>query len=166
MGGGAWWTAVHRVATEQLHFHFSLSCIGEGNGNPLQWSCLENPKDGKAWLAAVYGVVRSRTRLKWLSSSSSSNPKWAAQLPVQHNTLTTEFGLKLDSFHTRKPPVFLSGSCIDYKVFNWNFLSSDFCLLILICLSHKLMYAPTSAYLVFRYLGSFPRLLIVFSSLD
>ena len=57
--------------TEQLHFHFSLSCIGEGNGNPLQCSCLENPRDGGAWWAAVYGVTQSRTRLKRLSSSSS-----------------------------------------------------------------------------------------------
>ena len=56
--------------TEQLHFHFSLSCIGEGNGNPLQCSCLENPRDGGAWWAAVYGVAQSRTRLKRLSSSS------------------------------------------------------------------------------------------------
>ena len=58
--------------TEWLHFHFSLSCIGEGNGNPLQCSCLENPRDGGAWWAAVYGVAQSRTRLKRLSSSSSS----------------------------------------------------------------------------------------------
>ena len=49
---------------ERLHFHFSLSCIGEGNGNPLQCSCLENPRDGGAWWAAVYGVAQSRTRLK------------------------------------------------------------------------------------------------------
>ena len=53
-------------------FHFSLACIGEGNGNPLQCSCLENPRDGGAWWAAVYGVTQSRTRLKRLSSSSSS----------------------------------------------------------------------------------------------
>ena len=58
--------------TERLHFHFSLSCIGEGNGNPLQCSCLETPRDGGAWWAAVYGVAQSRTRLKQLSSSSSS----------------------------------------------------------------------------------------------
>ena len=64
--------AVHGVATEQLHFHFSLSCIGEGNGNPLQCSCLENPRDGGSWWAAIYGVAQSQTRLKWLSSSSSS----------------------------------------------------------------------------------------------
>ena len=56
--------------TEWLHFHFSLSCIGEGNGNPLQCSCLENPRDGGAWWAAIYGVAQSRTQLKQLSSSS------------------------------------------------------------------------------------------------
>ena len=58
--------------TERLHFHFSLSCIGEGNGNPLQCSCLENPRNWGAWWAAVYGVAQSQTRLKRLSSSSSS----------------------------------------------------------------------------------------------
>ena len=55
--------------TEQLHFHFSLSCIEGGNGNPLQCSCLENPRDGRAWWAAVSGVAQSRTRLKRLSSN-------------------------------------------------------------------------------------------------
>ena len=58
--------------TERLHFPFSLSCIGEGNGNPVRCSCLENPRDAGAWWAAVYGVVQSQTRLKRLSSSSSS----------------------------------------------------------------------------------------------
>ena len=77
MSGGAWQAAVHRVSeeldpTERLHFHFSLSCIGEGNGNPLRCSCLENPRDRGAWWAAVYGVTQSQTRLKRLSSSSSS----------------------------------------------------------------------------------------------
>ena len=62
--------------TERLPFHFSLSCIGEGNGNPLQCSCLENPRDGGAWWAAVYGVTQSGTRLKRLSSSSSAT--WEA----------------------------------------------------------------------------------------
>ena len=56
--------------TERLHFHFSLSCTGEGNGNPLQCSCLENPTDGGAWWAAIYGVAQSQTRLKWLSNSN------------------------------------------------------------------------------------------------
>ena len=56
--------------TERLHFHFSLSCIGEGNGNPLQCYCLENPRDRGAWWTAVSGVAQSQTRLKRLSSSS------------------------------------------------------------------------------------------------
>ena len=62
----------HEDTTERLHCHFSLSCIGEGNGNPLQCSCLENPSDGGAWWAAICGVAQSRTRMKQLSSSSSS----------------------------------------------------------------------------------------------
>ena len=62
--------------TERLHFHFSLSCIGEGNGNPLQYSCLENPRDRRACWAAIYGVTQNRTRLKWLSSSSSIHQNW------------------------------------------------------------------------------------------
>ena len=53
-----------KFATELLHFHFSHSCIGEGNGTPLQCSCLEDSMDGGAWWAAVYGVTQSRTRLK------------------------------------------------------------------------------------------------------
>ena len=77
--------------TERLHFHFSLSCIGEGNGNPLECSCLENPRDGGAWWAAVYWVAQSLTRLKWLSSSSSSNAyiwtleKWYWRIYLQGN---------------------------------------------------------------------------------
>jgi len=76
--------------TERLHFRFSLSCIGEGNGNPLQCSCLENPRDRGAWWAAVYGVAQSRTRLKWLSSSSN-NPgclplNWVSDFSLAHLT--------------------------------------------------------------------------------
>ena len=77
MDRGAWWAAVHGVTKSRMRlsdftftFHFSLSCIGEGNGTPLQCSCLENPRDGGAWWAAVYGVAQSWTRLKRLSSSS------------------------------------------------------------------------------------------------
>ena len=82
MDGGAWWAAVHGVAKSRTRlsdftFSFSLSCMGEGNGNPLQCSCLENPRDGGAWWAAVYGVAQGQTRLKRLSSSSSSMcAKW------------------------------------------------------------------------------------------
>ena len=65
------WGLEELDTTERLPFHFSLSCIGEGNGNPLQCSCLENPRDGASWWASVYGVAQSRTRLKRLSSSSS-----------------------------------------------------------------------------------------------
>ena len=67
------WGREESDTTERLHFHFSLSCIGEGNGNPLQCSYLENPRDGGAWWAAVYGVAQSRTRLKRLSNISSSS---------------------------------------------------------------------------------------------
>ena len=66
------WGLEELDTTKRLHFHFSLSCIGEGNGNPLQCSCLQNPTDRGAWWAAVYGVAQGRTRLKWLSSSNSS----------------------------------------------------------------------------------------------
>ena len=62
------WGCKESDTTERLHFHFSLSCIGEGNGNPLQCSCLENPRDGGAWWAAVYRVAQRRTRLKQLSN--------------------------------------------------------------------------------------------------
>ena len=67
------WGLEELDTTERLYFHFSLSCIGEGHGNPLQCSCLENPRDGEAWWAAVYGVAQSWTLLKRLSSCSSSS---------------------------------------------------------------------------------------------
>ena len=66
------WGRYRSDTIERLHFHFSLSCIGEGNGNPLQCSCLENSRDGGAWWACVYGVAQSRTRLKQRSRSSIS----------------------------------------------------------------------------------------------
>ena len=76
MEGGAWKAAVHGVPEGRTQlsdftftFHFSLPCIGEGNGNPLQCSCLENPRDGGAWWAATYGVSQSRTQLIRLRSS-------------------------------------------------------------------------------------------------
>ena len=82
MDGGAWWAAVHGVVksrtqlsnfTFSFHFRVSPLLTGEGNGNPLQCSCLENPRDGEAWWAAVYGAAQSWTRLTRLSSSSSSS---------------------------------------------------------------------------------------------
>ena len=66
--GRLWSVGLLRIGHDWVTSLFSLSCIGEGNGNPLQCSCLENPRDGGAWWAAVYGVAQSRTRPKWLSS--------------------------------------------------------------------------------------------------
>ena len=77
--------------TERLHFHFSLSCIGEGNGNPLQCSCLENPRDGGAWWAAIYGVAQNQTRLKRLSSSSSI-AQLIKNLPAMQETRVRSLG--------------------------------------------------------------------------
>ena len=77
--------------TEQLHFHVSLSCIGEGNGNPLQCSCLENPRDWGALWVAVYGVAQSRTRLKWLRSSSMTLLRIRQQIqPLTVKDATTQ----------------------------------------------------------------------------
>ena len=83
--------------TERLHFHFSLWCIGEGDGNPLQCSCLENPKDGGAWQAAAYGVAQSQTRLKWLSSNPGKNQCNAFNSKhflnvFHHNSVKVPFG--------------------------------------------------------------------------
>ena len=66
------WDTLESDTTERLHFHFLLSCIGEKNDNLLQCSCLENPREGGAWWAAISGGAQKRTRLKRLSSSSSS----------------------------------------------------------------------------------------------
>ena len=67
------WSRKESDMTERLHFHFSLSWIGEGNGSPLQCFCLENPRDGGAWWATICGAAQSQTRLKWLRSSSSNH---------------------------------------------------------------------------------------------
>ena len=58
----------------RLQFHFSLSCIGEGNGNSLQYSCLENPRDGGAWLASIYGIAQSRTQLRSNLAAAAASP--------------------------------------------------------------------------------------------
>ena len=77
------WGREESDTTERLHFHFPLSCIGEGNGNPLQCSCLDNPRDGGAWWAAVYGIAQSQTRLKWLSSLLPVEKRFSV-LEIQH----------------------------------------------------------------------------------
>ena len=76
------WGHYELDTTGRLHFHFSLSCIGEGNGNPLQCSCLENSRDRGAWWAAIYGVTQSQTRLKWLSSSRRCQRLFLATLSI------------------------------------------------------------------------------------
>ena len=78
------WGREESDTTEWLHFQFSLSCIGEGNGIPLQCSCLENPRGWGAWWAAVYGVEQSPTRLKRLSSSSSSSSSLYVLFPYAY----------------------------------------------------------------------------------
>ena len=105
MDGGAWWAAVHQVSdrTERLHFHFSLSCVGEGNGNPLQCSCLEIPRDGGAWWAAVYGVARSRTQLKRLSSSSRDLKRLGKGRPLP-GEFSGEAGLDLQGKRCNQLP--------------------------------------------------------------
>ena len=92
------WGREESDTTERLHFHFSLSCIGEGNGNPLQCSCLENPRDWGAWWGAVYWVTQSQTQLRQLSSSSSSRiliNTCSEFIPVETNATLLKIGLKV-----------------------------------------------------------------------
>ena len=116
--------------TERLHFHFSLSCIGEGNGKPLQCSCLENPRDGGSWWAAVYGVTPSRTRLKWLSSSSSIHisPTSSGSLPLTPSIPS----LWVISEHRAELPVLSSSS-------HWL---SVLHMTVYICQSYNLFHPP------------------------
>ena len=85
------WGHKESDTTERLYFHFSLSCIGERNGNSLQRSCLENPRDGGAWWAAIHGVAESQTRLKRLSSSSSNMLVGTLNLLPRRHPITHSF---------------------------------------------------------------------------
>ena len=128
MGGGAWWAAVHGVSKSRtrlkcLHFHFLLSCIGEGNGNPLQCSCLKNPRDGGAWWAPIYGVTQSRTRLKPLSSRSSST------VSLGDVTITSKMTLFLLFFCCTVLLNFLKWNLELSQFFNEQFLFMDRCLM-------------------------------------
>ena len=105
------WSRWGSDTTERLHFHFLLSCLGEGNGSPLQCSCLKNPRGRRAWWADVYGVIQSQTRLKWLSSSSSSIKKVGSVTQdvvkrepsciVDVDTLVQPLGKTIWSFHKK-----------------------------------------------------------------
>ena len=92
------WGCWESDTTERLHFHFSLSCIGEGNGKPLQCSCLENPRNGEAWWAAVYGAAQSQIRLKRLSSSSSRKVLGGHMLELMSKSLPFS-GMVVDVTH-------------------------------------------------------------------
>ena len=98
MDGRAWWAVVHGATreesdmTERLHFHSSLSCTGEGKGNPLQCSWLENPRDDGDWWAAVYGVTHSRTRLKQLSNLADLTPQKGRISSLWKGVLSTKAG--------------------------------------------------------------------------
>ena len=98
------WGRKELDTTEWLHFHFSLSCIGEGNGNPLQYSCRENPRDGGALWAAVYGVAQSQTWLKWLSSSSSSSSRPSLKLSPPRYYLFSKKESNYNGKFSRHPP--------------------------------------------------------------
>ena len=119
--------------TEQLHFHFSRSCIGEGNGNPLQCSCLENPRDGGAWWAAVSRIAQSRTRLKWLSSSSSKNTAWI-RWKLKSDILKTHWGKHFWCWFSLHSSQFLSLSsdnseetpCLDHLTGNLSHRTPQF----------------------------------------
>ena len=129
------WGLEESDTTERLHFHFSLSCIGEGNDNPLQCYCLENPRDGGAWWAAVYGVGQSQTQLKRLSSSSSSVIRctentmichWLSQRRKSPRLKSNELSYIPSSeqaTHSFAHFVFKSKlSSLIFQLFSWHFL--------------------------------------------
>ena len=108
--------------TEQLHFHFSLSCIGGGNGNPRQGSCLENPRDRGAWWAAVCGVAQSDTT-EATCSSSSSNALWLLGLGHKKDTASTWLTLFCNA-HPQNPVTILGGSS-DHRKRAYRDVSAD-----------------------------------------
>ena len=116
------WGPEESDLTEWLPFYFSLSCIGEGNGNPRQCSCLENPRDGGAWWAAVYGVTQSRTQLKWLSSSS--RPVLLGSPAILPHSLFSSSVLHVNLF---QPTLYCShtGWCLSWKSFCWLILGKS-----------------------------------------
>ena len=102
--------------TERFHFHFSLSCIGEGNGNPLQCSWLENPRDGRVWWAAIYGITQSQTPLKWLNSSSSSMAQSKEELKSLLMKMKEESGKSGLKFNIHKTKIMASGPITSWQI--------------------------------------------------
>ena len=114
------WGREESDTTERLHFHFSLSCFGEGNGNPLQCSCLENPRDGGAWWAAVYGVAQSRTRPKRLSSSSSSTTSLVAQMRKYLSTVQETWVRSLSREDPLAKEMATHSSILSWRTHGWR----------------------------------------------
>ena len=124
MDGGAWWAAVHGVAKSQtrlkrLHFDFSLSCIGEGNGNPLQCFCLVNPRDGGACWASISGVAQSRTWLEQLSSSSSSSTDFTPYTAISLLFKTVNLNAQLVSYTLFIFSFFVLAFHLKFSVWFW-----------------------------------------------
>ena len=113
--GCSHWGREELDTSERLHFHFLLSCIGEGNGNPLQCSCLEKPRDGGAWWAAIYGVAQSPTRLKQLGSMNTYGLPWwlsSKESTCQCRSSIPESGRSLGGGHSNP----LQYSCLENPV--------------------------------------------------
>ena len=118
------WGREESDMTERLLFHLSLSHIEEGNGNPLQCSCLENPRDRGAWWAAVYGVAQSRTRLKWLSSSSSNKRLGYQARYREKRTFRNLLGFKKKK---KKEVSWAHSHTENWEVLMWLILPKDIC---------------------------------------
>ena len=107
------WGLEESDTTEQFHFHFSFACIGEGNGNPLQFSCLENPRDGGVWWASVYGVRSHSVGHNWsdlAAAAAAAMAQWVKNLPAVQETLEMQF----DSW-IRKIPGGGNGNSLQYS---------------------------------------------------
>src|SRR5574340_955152 len=140
--------------TKQIHFHFSLSFIGEGNGNPLQCSCLENPRDSGAWWAAVYGVAQSRTRLKRLSSSSMSSLEKCLFSSLAHFLIGSFIFLELSC---RSCLYIFEISCLSVASFAIIFSHSEGCLFTLLIVSfvvQKLLRLIMSHLFIFAFISN------------
>ena len=132
--------------TEWLHFHFSLSCIGEGNGNPLQCSCLENSRDRGAGWAGVYGVTQSRTQLKWLSRLSSIllNSSTPNYIQRPHLQIPSCCGVRVSTYDSEEDanvwPITIPDHYLITSIFQFTFMLSGLIL--------KLAFWHRSSYLI------------------
>ena len=142
------WGCYQSDMTELLHFHFSLACLGEGNGNPLQCSCLENPRDGGAWWAAVYGVTQSRTWLKWLSRLVIEF------LPSTKHLLTSWLQSPSTVILAPKKKNFVTVSILSPSICH-KVMRSDAMIFVFWMLSFKPAFSPSSFTFIKRLFSSF-----------